>query len=44
MNKVKEIKNVFFNLENSSKKKKDGEETTDANVILNEINIFYSDL
>ena len=42
----------FFNLENSNKKKScvrkllksDGEETTDANVILNEIYIFYSDL
>ena len=41
MNKVKGIKNIFFNLENSNKKKScvrklpksDGEETTDANVI-----------
>ena len=52
MNKVKGIKFFFFNLENSNKKKScvrkllksDGEETTDANVILNEIYIFYSDL
>ena len=52
MNKMKGIKNIFFNLENSNKKKScirkllksDGEETTDANVMLNEIYIFYSDL
>ena len=52
MNKVEGIKNIFFNLENSNKKKScvrkllksDGEETTDANVILKEIYIFYSDL
>ena len=51
MNKVRGI-NFFFNLENSNKKKScirkflksDGEETTDAKVILNEIYIFYSDL
>ena len=43
---------IFFNLENSNKKKScvrkllksDGEETTDANFILKEIYIFYSDL
>ena len=47
MNKVKGIF-FFFNLENSNKKKScgrellksDGEETTDANVVLNEIYIF----
>ena len=51
MNKVKGIKKKF-NLENSDKKKScirkllksDGEGTTYANVILNEIYIFYSDL